>query len=166
MMYADDNNGWMLPYVFNEGNNGWPVMFTYWSPKYIGCSSLNAGRKKITALRCPSNSSKYYFVGVAPPNDQYYTNHLRNGELGYETSVSHYHKISEVKDPSHMVEFCDGANGKYGIWLGIIDDATDAINTRIGYVHSEGANFIFVDGHCGWHKATGVKRSWFTLAAD
>ena len=166
--YEMDHEGWMLPATWFGGNMGWPRMFSDRFPEYIGCASGGAtGRKKMTALRCPSNPSKYSFAGIIPPNDKYWTNHLYNSELSTEhppLGTPDFHRISKVKDPSHTVEFCDGA-GMHTISVYAIDHE-DAINTYIAYVHNEGANFMFMDGHASWHKAIEVKRSWFTLAAD
>ena len=152
-MYYETDWGVLMPHNTLSGNLGWQRIFSDYCPGYIGCSS--SGRKGMSDLKCPSNSSRSNFAGVIPPNDQWWTNHVYNWDLGSWNSL---HKISELKDPSGTVEFCDGANGASVVY--------SILFTSIGYVHSGGANFMWMDGHCSWHKESEVKASWFTLASD
>lgn len=95
-------------------------------PGYIGSSSAGIPAAIImTNLSCPSNSSMSGQIYGSPKKDKYWTNHIYNSELGQE---GHEKKISKVRDPSHTVEFCDGALNTFCISLGAIDHS-DAINT-------------------------------------
>ena len=168
MLYENDW-GFLMPRDANCGNFGWPKIFSSLFPGYIGCENAAAGRKRISSLKCPSNPSKYYAWGTLWGNDKYWTNHIYNSDLGYTFPPGKYHKLSEVKDPSHTVEFCDGSNGKYCVGSSDINYLLSLGYTYgdfIGFVHSGGANFMWIDGHCSWHKEEDCRVSWWTLAKD
>ena len=132
----------------------------------------------MTALRCPSNPSKYHFLGTQGGNDKYWTNHIYNkdlGNTGTATSSATYHKLAEVKDPCRTIEFADGVNN--GSIFGSASDYDYQKNSEgktpeeiwlgwFAFIHNGGVNIMFLDGHCGWHKLGDLKRSWLSLEKD
>ena len=163
MLYENDW-GFLMPRDAHCGSWGWPRIFADLHPGYIGCKNSKAGWKMVTNLKCPSNPSKYYAWGTLWGNDKYWTNHIYNTDLGKTLPPAKYHKLSEVKDPSHTVEFCDGSNGMFCTGSVALNGGT--YGDYIGFVHSGGANFMWIDGHCSWHKEEDCRVSWWTLAKD
>jgi len=185
MMYAQDYDEYLPMTTYNPGGSvyicwfgsgvsGVGVIKPYVGDNATGMKTSNR------VFSCPSLFGKYGRLISAGYRDRTYGMNLyfryqsdENSNLG-KGKEPHYHKLSEVRRPSHTALVGDGnwtSSGKY--FVEYISDYYNPGCEGIGNnvkpnsgIHNGGANICFVDGHARWVKweesdVYGSKGIWF-----
>jgi len=142
MLYLTDNNDWLLPCYQKSPSTTW---WTKNIGEYMGGSTQYGAKGE--ALACPSRGSELY--GPTGYNTNYAYNTRCGNEIDMVASPSYgYVKISRVRFPGNALLITDHRNVTFNAikW----DQALFSAN-QIDRRHSNGANYLFVDGHvkCG-----------------
>lgn len=134
LMYAQDYND-RMPYRYVEGIGVW----------YGNILSSYIDEKIAAGVRlCPSN-----------PWAEVDINNKRVNNYAYNQNLNGKH-LARIGNPQKTIVICD-AEDNY--WTSSSRFNTDH---KPAYVHSGGANFVFVDGHVGWLKEEQLKAWMFT----
>lgn len=161
LMYANDNNGLILPAVASDGLNWWQMI-----PPYIGLDTIATSRypdrPQATTIMCPSNST--YMDGW---DNAYGVNYVMNDHAGIQWSNGATQwmgtKLSDIVNPGERFYIADGrpynVTSGFGatyesVWAFWSDPGLNYISSDyfIGrYVHpGDGANFLWADGHVSY----------------
>jgi prepilin-type N-terminal cleavage/methylation domain-containing protein/prepilin-type processing-associated H-X9-DG protein len=141
MMYAQDYDEFLVPYKANASDN-----MTFWN--YL----LKDYIKTTNIYHCPSNNTTKW----PPPYDTYECRYCCYGYNQYGLSNTTTTKITwitmaKIPDPDTRILIGDRADSLVGT------DNRPSIYMDTGTVsnrHNEGANIIYVDGHCKWSRTS------------
>lgn len=174
--YSDDHNEFLIPiYQLSQDSNPRQKIWRYYSspvaqyfPKGVGSASKitrwRTGGNAINA--CPSHSPHTVEIGADTFSWRYYsympsaivTNNAKiaaNKDAANDQAKSL--KFSQVKTPSSIVYIADAIDQTAGQTNGTCFSATN-FNVRIGGVHNDRANILWVDGHVSPKVAAFVTR--------
>lgn len=135
-MYADDYDGWFMPYYNGSKNWHYNTDGSYLMYGYSNATNIDPG-----ILFCPSSGSNSALDGG------YGANALHEGQGGtlmaYIPNTDYpFAKLSQVRKPSETVNIWDGTCARY------IADVTNS--SKFVARHNGGLNLLFVDGHVEW----------------
>ncbi len=160
LLYTEMENGYFPPRA-PYNNYLWPRMLSDFYPTLLGTNNVKEARRKIWALSCPQNPYRRHIITANRPESQ---NYAINGDCGNTSANANtLKKYSQVRDTSGTVMFCDSVADNIII---ASEFGLTSIRDSMGFVHSEGANFVWMDGHCSWHKSPEIKVSWWTFEQD
>ena len=71
---------------------------------------------------------------------------------GLQYAGSKLRKLSEIRDPSGTILFGEGINDLGTRWSYDTMESGIAADYCLYYPHSEGENYLFIDGHVAWNK--------------
>lgn len=168
-MYVDDNDGYFpsAGYYADSPWTGWA------SPLYYAGYIKDRG-----ILACPTLSGKYVWGSSNPatqtgPRITYGLNYQICPDLKADGSIrifaylERWTKLSHIKDPCGTMLSCDTINtsiadGDYaGRWCNYIFLTG---NNYVAEDHSDGANYLFVDGHVEWRLDPDQPNPWYDTA--
>lgn len=147
-LYAEDYDEACMPVNCKNGDAAWPQILTSLAPSY-----LSIAKGSFTKLQCPSNLHKYYYKGTEYKQD--WSNYAYNSKLG---SVAKVVYLSQITSPSTTLQFVDASD--YLI--------TPDTGSNIAFVHADGANIAWMDGHISWAakgtpKISYASSSWISI---
>jgi len=165
MMYCQDYNE-VLPSV-NIGQNWYIKLLRYTNPKLSGVPVAEYPAKPkgpVTVFVCPSN--RYYYTSGSTTPWSYAVNYTMNMECGilFTGGPSNYpRKYASIKKPSEKVIIGDSTYGPGTTGSGIsyigtyiwFQGGTAYVGTNnrwLGYIHNDGSNLLWVDGHVSWQR--------------
>lgn len=140
LMYVGDNQDYFVPYYAADADKyQFKILVNH---DYLPKNSWNYTRSGL--LWCQSNLYGLTYF-------DYLSNYMQNASTEANptlTAVTHLpYRVSSVKNPSGKVMFADAginsSDGKYYFHGGA---------DRIGWVHTGGANAVFMDGHVSYMK--------------
>lgn len=146
--YANDYNGYLVPHApFSIA----PVLVgTTWKGhltdlNYVQVKDPGYGTKYWTCPTVAKESWGYHSLGV----------NAVAGGVGFKNMfhVNRLEKLTLISSPSNVVAMVDSKN----IAINEIDDNFFAADF---YRHSNGANFLFCDGHVKWHRSSNFEREY------
>ena len=140
LMYVDDSEGYFIPYYAE--NPDYFQLLLLANKEYLPRNSWNS--KKTGLLWCQSNlESIIYF--------SYFSNYSQNSDAESNPSKAGVlnlpFKINSIVIPSAKVMFAEsGTIPSTGMYY------FHGTAARVGWIHSGGANFLFMDGHVLFRK--------------
>jgi prepilin-type N-terminal cleavage/methylation domain-containing protein/prepilin-type processing-associated H-X9-DG protein len=142
-LYAQDYDETLMPYNCKEGNFGWPIILTDLAPTYLAAGTdIVSNSLFITKLQCPSHSKKeekYFFRNAADTTRPYYSTYAYNYYLG-DTRTGSFRRVvtlSKITSPGTTLQFADSGNFT----------TAEAPYENLVYVHNDGVNVAWMDGH-------------------
>ena len=144
LSYVSDFNDYM-PIDFSNPTKFWQFQIN----PYVGNLPTNGAGPTDTGpsvFKCPSETKTY---------GTYNMNYSYNAYLGGHDSslLPIYYRINSVMTPSQCFLICDlreGVSINYTVTYYICNGYFES--TQFGWVHREGANYSFVDGHVQWYR--------------
>ncbi|MFA6104277.1 MAG: prepilin-type N-terminal cleavage/methylation domain-containing protein [Victivallaceae bacterium] len=143
--YAGDNNEWLPNCV--ESNK-------YWLDRIAGTLNKKASWNWGWQAGTPSAIKKIFMCNSGESETYMGTNYLYNQRIGYIVPAVGYpaisymapRKIGAIRRSSDKVHMIEGKNKTYSAL------AIDSNPGRVNYMHSAGANILWVDGHASLKK--------------
>ena len=138
LMYAQDYDEYLVPYRLTTDASD---VMGYWN--YL----LKGYIKTTRIYHCPSNKTKW-----PPPYETYECRYCCYGYNQYGLSNTTTTKISwktmaSIPDPDTRILIGDRDDSQ----VGVVNAPSIYMTTgTVGSRHNEGANIIYVDGHCKW----------------
>jgi prepilin-type processing-associated H-X9-DG protein len=154
-MYALDNADWMP--------DGWqtssyfagpvvPYIYAIQLNSYVGGKSQTELKKSFDRLsptfQCPANELETKIITVSSTGlNVKATNYMYNARIGHDF-YEMPRKLSRCRDATNGIVMIDGKPNTRNCW--VFDIPYPSYTDWMPFIHNQGNNFLYVDGHSGW----------------
>ena len=159
-MYAEDNGQWLphAGYTYNNTASGPYIGWTAQLSRYLNVSSMTAYQLNHGVFQCPSQtnpSSGYPGYGDNGFYGGYGWNYVR---LGYIPNhrLENTINLTQVRNPTKTLMAGDTSDE----YINSFDPSRVFFLYGNAFRHSDGGNYLWVDGHVSWHSESEMSLHW------